>query len=311
MFKKVIIFRIGHCINYDGNIQDKPIGNSGYLKGDNIGHELSNFRNHNGYVYGYAPVRNTRNSTEATLGLLKQFSSEKIESVTVLWYNFEPYKQLVGWYENATVYSKAQTKNGNILNGQHINYYVKAKYEDAYLLPVPKRIRYSGQIFGQSNVHYPQKNRIQELSKTIKNNREHTNEHNKTLGNTTQDNADDEEYNYTNTNGRAINALNEMTRETKVRKAIPQDICNSVFQRAQKRYSKIRCENKECNNPQPFSKKDNSIYLEFHHIQEVSDKGKHEVNNLVLLCPNCHSEVHCGKHREKINNRLRDYAQTI
>ncbi len=136
-------------------------------------------------------------------------------------------------------------------------------------------------------------------------------EHSQNLGNTTQGNTEDEEYNYTNANGRVINALNEMMRETKVRKAIPQDICNNVFQRAQKKYSKIRCENKECDNPQPFYKKDSKIYLEFHHIQEVSDGGQHEPKNLVLLCPNCHSEVHYGKHREKINNRLRDYAQTI
>jgi 5-methylcytosine-specific restriction endonuclease McrA len=113
---------------------------------------------------------------------------------------------------------------------------------------------------------------------------------------------------YTNSNGRVINALNEMMQEAKVRNGIPQGIRNSIFQRAKEKYSEIRCENQGCNNPQPFFKQDNSVYLEFHHIQEVSDGGNHEVGNLVLLCSNCHSEVHYGKYREEINNKLRCYV---
>ncbi|UKB80963.1 HNH endonuclease [Chryseobacterium sp. MEBOG07] len=31
---------------------------------------------------------------------------------------------------------------------------------------------------------------------------------------------------------------------------------------------------------------------ERHHIEEYSKGGKHEVDNLILLCPNCHTQVH-------------------
>jgi hypothetical protein len=33
-------------------------------------------------------------------------------------------------------------------------------------------------------------------------------------------------------------------------------------------------------------------WLEIHHIQELSDGGKTEYENLIVLCPNCHTHVH-------------------
>lgn len=35
--------------------------------------------------------------------------------------------------------------------------------------------------------------------------------------------------------------------------------------------------------------------LERHHIKEFSKGGKHTADNLILLCPNCHTQVHQGK----------------
>lgn len=33
-------------------------------------------------------------------------------------------------------------------------------------------------------------------------------------------------------------------------------------------------------------------WLEIHHIEELSDGGKTEYENLIVLCPNCHTRVH-------------------
>ena len=35
-------------------------------------------------------------------------------------------------------------------------------------------------------------------------------------------------------------------------------------------------------------------WLEIHHIEEISDGGKTEYANLIVLCPNCHTQVHAS-----------------
>lgn len=53
------------------------------------------------------------------------------------------------------------------------------------------------------------------------------------------------------------------------------------------------CEN--CEKPAPFlRKKDNSPYLEVHHIIHLADDGPDCLENTEALCPNCHRERHYG-----------------
>lgn len=50
-----------------------------------------------------------------------------------------------------------------------------------------------------------------------------------------------------------------------------------------------------CGNPAPFKKaKDNTPYLEVHHIVPLSDNGSDTVANVLALCPNCHRRKHFG-----------------
>ncbi|PMO04347.1 hypothetical protein BCT19_01295 [Vibrio splendidus] len=50
-----------------------------------------------------------------------------------------------------------------------------------------------------------------------------------------------------------------------------------------------------CEQPAPFlRKKDNSPYLEVHHIIHLSDDGPDCLDNTEALCPNCHRERHYG-----------------
>ena len=56
-----------------------------------------------------------------------------------------------------------------------------------------------------------------------------------------------------------------------------------------------------CEVPAPFKrKKDSSPYLEVHHKTRLADGGEDTVSNAIALCPNCHRELHFGKH----NNAL-------
>lgn len=51
-----------------------------------------------------------------------------------------------------------------------------------------------------------------------------------------------------------------------------------------------------CMQHAPFTKKrDNTPYLEVHHIVQLAHGGNDEVENAQALCPNCHRELHFGK----------------
>jgi 5-methylcytosine-specific restriction protein A len=57
--------------------------------------------------------------------------------------------------------------------------------------------------------------------------------------------------------------------------------------------AKGTCE--RCKQEAPFlRKKDNSPYLEVHHIKSLSDLGLDCIENTEALCPNCHREKHFG-----------------
>jgi len=51
----------------------------------------------------------------------------------------------------------------------------------------------------------------------------------------------------------------------------------------------------KCKNKAPFKRaKDNSPYLEVHHIKQLSQGGEDSVENAIAVCPNCHRELHYG-----------------
>jgi predicted HNH restriction endonuclease len=51
-----------------------------------------------------------------------------------------------------------------------------------------------------------------------------------------------------------------------------------------------------CKNSAPFLRaKDNTPYLEVHHIIPLAENGEDTIENTIALCPNCHREAHFGK----------------
>ncbi len=47
-----------------------------------------------------------------------------------------------------------------------------------------------------------------------------------------------------------------------------------------------------CNQPAPFCTRDGEPYLETYHIHRLSEGGEDVMENIVLLCPNCHRKMH-------------------
>lgn len=52
-----------------------------------------------------------------------------------------------------------------------------------------------------------------------------------------------------------------------------------------------------CNGVAPFEDDVGLPFLELHHLRRLADGGSDTVSNAVLLCPNCHRELHYGANR--------------
>lgn len=60
-----------------------------------------------------------------------------------------------------------------------------------------------------------------------------------------------------------------------------------------------------CEKKAPFLRiKDDTPFLEVHHIQPLAEGGKDTVKNTVALCPNCHREAHFGINKDRLKKKL-------
>ena len=64
-----------------------------------------------------------------------------------------------------------------------------------------------------------------------------------------------------------------------------------------------------CKKSAPFiKKKNNTPYLEVHHVIQLKNSGKDIPKNAVALCPNCHREAHSGKKQTALTRKLKKIA---
>jgi len=157
--------------SYQGNKKSDQISGGGsYVTEEGMGHEVCNFHNHRGKVYGYVqPARGQRSASAGSIKLENivgggaSRTDESVENVLVIWTATRPEggTVVIGWYIDATVFRDYQyfgsapalhTRNG--LEG----YRIQAKSENAKLLPVDERTiqipRQTKGGMGQSNVWY-------------------------------------------------------------------------------------------------------------------------------------------------------------
>ncbi len=59
-----------------------------------------------------------------------------------------------------------------------------------------------------------------------------------------------------------------------------------------------------CNNFAPFTKEDETVFLEVHHLRQLSDGGSDRITNAIASCPNCHRELHYGKNKKQLLNSI-------
>ena len=178
---KILFCRIGWMEKYRSQTEGDYIqGGGSYVEDNGMGHEICNFApDEHGFLYGYVQP------TSETIKLKRLDESAdniSISGVTVVWVathrtNSESEgMKIVGWYRNATVFSKFQQlkpvpaiqKENNLSR-----YIIKAPEDQAVLLPIDARVRTVPRaqeqkgFFGQSNIWYAD-NKDKNVQKFVK-----------------------------------------------------------------------------------------------------------------------------------------------
>lgn len=147
--KKVVFCRIGWMKYYNGPQKgdSKPIGGGDY-NSDDVGHEILNFHNYNGYVYGYVRAKN-HDKAFSMVRISGDKNAEYENEVLVIFYATHPdekSQRVVGWYRNATVNSTYDTMDTSSVKGisktglpEMLRSCINAKYKDSVLLPTEIR----------------------------------------------------------------------------------------------------------------------------------------------------------------------------
>jgi hypothetical protein len=167
---RVLFARVGWMTYYAGPQagDEKPVGGGGNNK-NNIGHEVFNFTNFGGKVYGFVRAVDRRVNLERI-----EPSSKTDERSDVL-VAFVAKQRLIGWYRGATVHKSEKTfpsdvakeirkrlKRVKTKNFKIERYSFECPVENAVLLPRHERThQIPGAVkggFGQSNICYAYEN---------------------------------------------------------------------------------------------------------------------------------------------------------
>lgn len=172
MADDIIVFHTAWMDRYDGDLFSLSAGGFKYAMEHGFGHEMFNFREIDGFCFGYVPPT-------GRLHLEKYFNvsrdAEKLDGVTVVWTAPHPEqggRAVVGVWYDATVYRADQEPKGQIARHRKIGrnnfagYRCKARASDCVLLPSdnrpifvrPSQPRTNGSWPGQQKVFYPKPN---------------------------------------------------------------------------------------------------------------------------------------------------------
>jgi hypothetical protein len=147
----IVFFNIGWMESYQGITPDDSTTEGGgkWVDEHTWGHELFNFKEYNGYFYGFVQT-SLHNNISSQIKIERINASFKysdvINDVLVVWVATNPKRKgnyIVGWYKHADVY-RSEQKNikEREYGGEIVGYYAKAKKEDVVLL-IDKRRTYN------------------------------------------------------------------------------------------------------------------------------------------------------------------------
>jgi len=138
---RMLVVRVGWMTYYAGSKpgDERPIGGGAYTE-DNVGHELYNFLDMDGKVYGYAqPAGKTET---INLGRIDPAAKgDSLDNVLVIFVATNPNggQFVVGWYRKAIVFRHKQRDPRRIFRTELFVHYLETATPDAVLLPLNER----------------------------------------------------------------------------------------------------------------------------------------------------------------------------
>jgi hypothetical protein len=141
--------------HYQGINNDIPKGAGSYVKENQNGGEVYNFKEINGKYYGYSRNQNGRSYDLTKIGANKK--DVVIKDYTVVFFATHPTyggQYVVGWYNNATIYKNTRELKDKGRGLENI-YNFECKKSDGYLIPSNERNIKVPKGPGQTNVWYP------------------------------------------------------------------------------------------------------------------------------------------------------------
>jgi Domain of unknown function (DUF3883) len=166
--RRVLFARLGSMTYYAGPQEgdEKPKGGFSFSK-EHVGHEVFNFANFKGRVYGYVPVKKKKSINLKRIDPLAGHG-DALDDVLVI---FIAGQAVIGWYDGASVYREAKDyptavskdieKRLSLFgtkNFKFVGYNFEVAIEKAILIPTHERVFVvPGPVkggFGMSNVCY-------------------------------------------------------------------------------------------------------------------------------------------------------------
>lgn len=164
---KILFCNIGWMESYRGlSAADQIVGGGSYVRAKGMGHEVCNFAEHRGTVYGYVQPPKAEGQPgggQINIDRIGGKGLASVENVLVVWTATRPKvgSVVIGWYKNATVYryyKKFKRIPALHKRNKLYGYRIKAQKSNVTLLPfdqrtfpVPRKVKGG---MGHSNVWF-------------------------------------------------------------------------------------------------------------------------------------------------------------
>lgn len=297
--KRFLVCNVTWMEKYQG-VEPTFSTNWKFVQEEGFGYELLNFFDDGGFYYGFMEM----NGKNLALNRIDSSCEDSyIDNVLVVWTSRSPEgkKTIVGYYKNATIFAKMQTR---VSNEKYPWFYIKAEVEDSYLIPLEERTfefpKKQANQPGRSSVWYGGDDHLKiaiiDYIESLENKRIHYKKARRIV-------EDDDTFGVISTNDidKDVGVEPEYVPAPK-----PEKIYGSTasFKRSEAKakrsliLAKYKCDLDSSH--QSFITKNGKPYMEAHHLIPLNaqDDFEHSLDvdaNIVCLCPNCHRKLHFGE----------------
>jgi len=284
---KIVFIGLTEMEKYCG-MEENLSGGGSYIEEHGFGHELFNFREDNGYCYGYTPPWGKLNLRNISNVINSDALGDYVDDVLVVFTGTRQGRMVVGWYKHARVYAESvnderQSRYFDTVQ-KYIGYNIVCSASDATLIDyddrsfiIPRATQENKVGHGQHNVWYASEAKDQAFKDSVI---AYIDSYDKA----TEQNSE-RKYHLHDESNRHISTSTQIARSQKARRECIEihgcfcNLCGFDFEKAYGNLGKN--------------------YIEVHHITPIGElssaegyEGTDPRKDLIPLCSNCHAMFH-------------------